>query len=69
MRLAPSCLNILNSHFRTIRARAVQPNISTLESRAAREKASGKMAPAEVQTFDYIVIGGGSGGSGAVSNA
>jgi hypothetical protein len=35
-------------------------------SRASSRNREAKMAPTEVKKFDYIVIGGGSGGSGSV---
>jgi hypothetical protein len=52
-----------------LKARIVQPNLSKFRSRAVRSISSSKMVSLEVQTFDFIVIGGGSGGSGTARRA
>ena len=51
---------------------ATQPLISSIRPVLPRSRAGVKtktMAPIETKSFDYIVIGGGSGGSGAARRA
>jgi hypothetical protein len=70
MRRSVSCLLILSSHFQPRRAVAIFSHANPrLTSRTVRQRGLNTMAPipAEPEEFEYIVIGGGSGGSGTVS--
>jgi glutathione reductase (NADPH) len=80
MRAAVERLKVLSGHLFTSslpRPRISQPFSRPLVSRPAfvsrvfstSAGSRGNMAPTEVKTYDYIVIGGGSGGSGTARRA
>lgn len=62
-------LSILTSHVSRPAQRTGKLPISRASSRNRVAISERKMAPAEVQKYDYIVIGGGSGGSGTARRA
>ena len=61
-------LQIINSHIQVPRSPVIGGRNSQLP-RSLASRQFGTMAPTDVKSYDYIVIGGGSGGSGAARRA